>query len=631
MAAFTSGPCVAYLLKRDKAYATFNSLRLELDYTYGSLTGWLALRDRAAFFPREPVLERALLLLKPDYENSPGGNVYAEVSRLIEEHDFVILAKEMKLLGAEAARAIAVSEEKEEAEYLTGDMSIVLVVEKIGATQELQLLLGPNAPAEARTHAPHTLRARFGDAAAPAWRNLAYASDSSTRAAEDIALFFPAPFPVERTCAILKPDVLAHHAPARVLDLIRLQGFTIQAQEEVYISRARAELFLHAQRDEPTYEAATKYLSSGPCLVLILSKAAAVESWLRLIGPSDPVVARASKPQSLRAKLGTDAVHNALHGSASREAAQKDIDEFFPNMPLERLPQSIQELSDILSAKPGLEATYGAPHRAQANGPEKSVYEVLIEGLTQLCRVKPSGDAAVLYLSDWLLAHNPNKPQVTAPVESAPQITLAAELESSVSPSSAVQPGPLQITWLVGAPGTNKSKLAARAVKELAGAGVAVEHVSVAQLLAQVQKSSSEHGAVVSEYVRSARTLPPHVLTPLLLRAVRAAPARRVLISAFPYSLDQSFDLEKAIGEKATRQLVFLECAKQDADKLAARAQATNPHLDAAAFARKLKSFNEDIQPVVEHYDLFQKVKRINAGVEEDEEVFRQLKKLLAK
>jgi hypothetical protein len=34
---------------------------------------------------------------------------------------------------------------------------------------------------------------------------------------------------------------------------------------------------------------------------------------------------------------------------------------------------------------------------------------------------------------------------------------------------------------------------------------------------------------------------------------------------------------------------------------------------------------------VLEHYELFGKVKRIDAGREEEEEVFRQLKKLLAK
>ena len=219
-----------------------------------------------------------------------------------------------------------------------------------------------------------------------------------------------------------------------------------------------------------------------------------------------------------------------------------------------------------------------------------------------------------------------------------PQVCLADELDSAVSPSAAVQPGPLQISWLLGAPGTHATKLAVRATKELCAAGVSIEHISVSDILAQCTKTSSEHGALVDEYVSSARALPPHVLTPLILAALRAAPSRRVLLSAFPYSLDQSFDLEKAVGAAATKQLIYLQAGTgaaggddSDAERLAARARVANPDLDGVAFARKVKSFSEEVEPVVEHYDLFRKVRRIDAALEEEEDVFRELKKLLAK
>ena len=617
----------------------------------------MALRDRAAFFPTaEPVLERALLLVKPGYESSAAGNVYAEVSRLLEEHDFNVLAKEMKLLDAEAAKVVSspVDESKEEAEYLASDMSIVLVVEKVGAIQELQLLIGPNSVDEARQFAPHTLRARFGPsgAEAQAFRNLVYASESSARAESDLGLFFPAALATERTLVLLKPEVVLANLQGQVLDVLRVQGFTVQAQENLYLSRARAELFLSngagaggQGRGQGSFDTEAAHLSSGPCLALVVSKVAGVSSLLRLLGPTDPVQARAEKPLSLRAKLGgVDAVHNGLYGSLSKEQAQKDLDDFFPGLPRQDLPATIGAITDLLSSKgASLEASYGAPHRAQVPGgtPEQSVYEVLVKGLTQLCRVKPTGDDAVLYLSDWLLANNPNKPRMDAPVDVAPVLNLAEELESASasSPSAAaggaggaVVPETLGITWLVGAPGTNKTGLAARAVKELSGAGVAVEHISVSALLrGAVQARDSTHAQMVSEYVSSGRVVPPHVLTSLLVQAVRSSPCRRVLISAFPLSLDQSFELEKAVGSQATKQLVFLECAKAQEGSLAARALAANPALDPQNFARRLKAFNEDIQPVIEHYDLFQKVKRINAGLEEEEEVLKSLKKLLAK
>lgn len=45
-----------------------------------------------------------------------------------------------------------------------------------------------------------------------------------------------------------------------------------------------------------------------------------------LCGPEDPLVARQSKPTSLRAIYGTDAVCNAVEGSADSVQANKDID-----------------------------------------------------------------------------------------------------------------------------------------------------------------------------------------------------------------------------------------------------------------------------------------------------------------
>jgi hypothetical protein len=68
---FLAGPVTVWLLKRQRrkllsvhpatgaqnivvedAYTTFDKLRPELDYAYGSKNSWMALRDRQAFFPK---------------------------------------------------------------------------------------------------------------------------------------------------------------------------------------------------------------------------------------------------------------------------------------------------------------------------------------------------------------------------------------------------------------------------------------------------------------------------------------------------------------------------------------------------------------------------------------------------
>lgn len=46
---------------------------------------------------------------------------------------------------------------------------------------------------------------------------------------------------------------------------------------------------------------------------------------------------------------------------------------------------------------------------------ESSLHEVLVEGLVELCKVKPVGNDAIQWLGEWLISNNPNKPRVELP------------------------------------------------------------------------------------------------------------------------------------------------------------------------------------------------------------------------
>jgi hypothetical protein len=46
-----------------------------------------------------------------------------------------------------------------------------------------------------------------------------------------------------------------------------------------------------------------------------------------------------------------------------------------------------------------------------------SLNELMVQGLVELCKVKPVGNDAVKWLGEWFLANNPNKPNVVDPDE----------------------------------------------------------------------------------------------------------------------------------------------------------------------------------------------------------------------
>jgi hypothetical protein len=48
--------------------------------------------------------------------------------------------------------------------------------------------------------------------------------------------------------------------------------------------------------------------------------------------------------------------------------------------------------------------------RSTENGP--SLHDTLVEGLVELCKVKPAGNDAISWLGEWLINNNPSKPRV---------------------------------------------------------------------------------------------------------------------------------------------------------------------------------------------------------------------------
>jgi len=133
-------------------------------------------------------------------------------------------------------------------------------------------------------------------------------------------------------------------------------------------------------------------MSSGPIIVLMIAKDQAISYWRELIGPTNTIKARQTHPECLRALYGTDDQRNALHGSDSFSSSQREIRFFFPDCIVEPVATG-QAAKDYLS---------------------KSVNPTLLKGLTDLAKKKP--EDPVLWLADWLLENNPNKPRVRNPI-----------------------------------------------------------------------------------------------------------------------------------------------------------------------------------------------------------------------
>ena len=138
---------------------------------------------------------------------------------------------------------------------------------------------------------------------------------------------------MERTFAIIKPDAVRAHMTGRIIQRIEDEGFQIRAMRLVNLTQKEAEGFYAVHRERPFFASLTKFMSSGPAVVLALEAPDAIKKWRTLMGATDPAKAEAG---TLRQEFGRSIENNATHGSDAPETAAFELSYFFPGFELTR-------------------------------------------------------------------------------------------------------------------------------------------------------------------------------------------------------------------------------------------------------------------------------------------------------
>ena len=132
--------------------------------------------------------------------------------------------------------------------------------------------------------------------------------------------------PVERTLAILKPDCIRKKLAGEVLRRIEEAGFTVRAMKMVRLTKVEAEGFYAVHRGKPFFEELTEFMSSGPCMPLVLEKQNAIADYRELIGATDPADAAEG---TIRNDFADSVGQNIVHGSDSVENGKQESNYFF--------------------------------------------------------------------------------------------------------------------------------------------------------------------------------------------------------------------------------------------------------------------------------------------------------------
>ncbi len=128
------------------------------------------------------------------------------------------------------------------------------------------------------------------------------------------------------TLSIIKPYAVKRGFIGPIIAIINEAGFKISAIKSVKLTVEQAEEFYIIHKSKPFYNDLVEFMSSGPIVVMLLTKENAVEDFRELIGSTDPAEA---KEGTIRKKYADSLQKNAIHGSDSNENAIIESDFFF--------------------------------------------------------------------------------------------------------------------------------------------------------------------------------------------------------------------------------------------------------------------------------------------------------------
>jgi len=131
---------------------------------------------------------------------------------------------------------------------------------------------------------------------------------------------------MEQTLSIIKPDGVTKGLIGEVIKRFEGAGLKIVAMKMIHLSKKEAERFYAVHRGKAFYDSLTDFMSSGPCVVMILEGPNAIAKNRELMGATNP---KDADPGTIRREYASSIERNIVHGSDGPETAVFEIGYFF--------------------------------------------------------------------------------------------------------------------------------------------------------------------------------------------------------------------------------------------------------------------------------------------------------------
>ena len=133
----------------------------------------------------------------------------------------------------------------------------------------------------------------------------------------------------ERTLSIIKPDGVSRKLIGEVFKRLEGADLKILAMKMTKLTKEQAKGFYKVHKGKPFYDSVTDFMSSGPCVLMVLEGEEGIKRYRKLMGATNYKEAEAG---TIRRDFATDIEKNIVHGSDSPETASFEINYFFSEL-----------------------------------------------------------------------------------------------------------------------------------------------------------------------------------------------------------------------------------------------------------------------------------------------------------
>jgi nucleoside-diphosphate kinase len=133
---------------------------------------------------------------------------------------------------------------------------------------------------------------------------------------------------VERTLVLVKPDAMQRSLAGEIVARLERRGLELRAARLLTVDRPLAQEHYAEHTEKPFFGELVDFITSGPTLAFVVEGEGAINTVRTTIGATNPADAA---PGTIRGDLSLSMPDNLVHGSDSRESAEREIRLWFPD------------------------------------------------------------------------------------------------------------------------------------------------------------------------------------------------------------------------------------------------------------------------------------------------------------